>query len=237
MALVVGKGKRTRGGWGFGHARVGGGSPDDARWDVRKKDRAAEEGVRSPPDLRKEEGWGFGQRRVGGGSPDEDRWDLRKRCRGSPDNARWDLQKKRREEERNGGGSPDDVRWDLGKRTGDEEKKDARVDEVAEEEKVVIARVDEDAGRWCAAMRVPWVEEGPYMLYAGPCFAGAAPDPSELPIPSFVAGGAAAKRSSGGVTVRVALLFAAGIVLRLRQLQRVRVSRLALLFLSQYPVV
>ncbi|BAS78067.1 uncharacterized protein [Oryza sativa Japonica Group] len=225
-ALVVG---RARGGWGFGHERVGGGSPDDARWDARKKERAAEEGVRSP-DLRKKEGWDFGQRRVGGGSPDDDRWDLRKRTRGSPDDARWDLQKKRREEEeRNGGGSPEP---ELGKKNDEEEKKKvvvvvARGEEVEEEE---VKR----GKKWCAGMRVPWVEEGPHMLYAGPSFlAGAAPDPSSLPIPSFGPPRRRTSSSGGGVAVRVALIFLAGLVLRLRQLERVRVSRLALLCLSQ----
>ncbi|EEE56712.1 hypothetical protein OsJ_06211 [Oryza sativa Japonica Group] len=216
-ALVVG---RARGGWGFGHERVGGGSPDDARWDARKKERAAEEGVRSP-DLRKKEGWDFGQRRVGGGSPDDDRWDLRKRTRGSPDDARWDLQKKRREEEeRNGGGSPEP---ELGKKNDEEEKKKvvvvvARGEEVEEEE---VKR----GKKWCAGMRVPWVEEGPHMLYAGPSFlAGAAPDPSSLPIPSFGPPRRRTSSSGGGVAVRVALIFLAGLVLRLRQLERVRPS-------------
>nr|BAD21826.1 hypothetical protein [Oryza sativa Japonica Group]BAD28294.1 hypothetical protein [Oryza sativa Japonica Group] len=206
-ALVVG---RARGGWGFGHERVGGGSPDDARWDARKKERAAEEGVRSP-DLRKKEGWDFGQRRVGGGSPDDDRWDLRKRTRGSPDDARWDLQKKRREEEeRNGGGSPEP---ELGKKNDEEEKKKvvvvvARGEEVEEEE---VKR----GKKWCAGMRVPWVEEGPHMLYAGPSFlAGAAPDPSSLPIPSFGPPRRRTSSSGGGVAVRVALIFLAGLVLR-----------------------
>uniref|UniRef100_A0A0D9YQB3 Uncharacterized protein n=2 Tax=Oryza glumipatula TaxID=40148 RepID=A0A0D9YQB3_9ORYZ len=187
--------------------RVGGGSPDDARWDARKKERAAEEGFFRSPDLRKKEGWDFGQRRVGGGSPDDGRWDLRKRTRGSPDDARWDLQKKRREEEeRNGGGSPEP---DLGKKNDDEEKK---------KKVVVVARGEEEVkrGKWCAGMRVPWVEEGPHMLYAGPSFlAGAAPDPSSLPIPSFGPPRRRTSSSGGGVAVRVALIFLAGLVLRL----------------------
>lgn len=166
---------RARGGWGFGHERVGGGSPDDARWDARKKERAAEEGVRSP---------------------DDDRWDLRKRTRGSPDDARWDLQKKRREEEeRNGGGSPEP---ELGKKNDEEEKKKVVV--VARGEEVEEEEVKRRGKKWCAGMRVPWVEEGPHMLYAGPSFlAGAAPDPSSLPIPSF-----GPPSSGGGVAVRVA---------------------------------
>uniref|UniRef100_A0A0E0CIZ6 Uncharacterized protein n=1 Tax=Oryza meridionalis TaxID=40149 RepID=A0A0E0CIZ6_9ORYZ len=239
-ALVVG---RARGGWGFGHERVGGGSPDDARWDARKKkERAAEEGVVRSPDLRKKEGWwGFGQRRVGGGSPDDDKWDLRKRTRGSPDDARWDLRKRTR-------GSPDDARWDLQKKRREEEERNGggspepelgkKNDE--EEKKVVVGgrRGEEEVkrgGSWCAAgMRVPWVEEGPHMLYAGPSFlAGAAPDPSCLPIPSFGPPRRRTSSSGGGVAVRIALMFVAGLVLRLRQLERARVSRLALLVLIQ----
>lgn len=141
---------------------------------------------------------------------------------------RWDLQKKRREEEeRNGGGSPEP---ELGKKNDEEEKKKvvvvARGEEVEEEE---VKR----GKKWCAGMRVPWVEEGPHMLYAGPSFlAGAAPDPSS-PHPSFGPPRRRTSSSGGGVAVRVALIFLAGLVLRLRQLERVRVSRLALLCLSQ----
>uniref|UniRef100_A0A0E0NCW9 Uncharacterized protein n=1 Tax=Oryza rufipogon TaxID=4529 RepID=A0A0E0NCW9_ORYRU len=69
--------------------------------------------------------------------------------------------------------------------------------------------------KWCAGMRVPWVEEGPHMLYAGPSFlAGAAPDPSSLPIPSFGPPRRRTSSSGGGVAVRVALIFLAGLVLR-----------------------
>uniref|UniRef100_A0A0E0JYC6 Uncharacterized protein n=1 Tax=Oryza punctata TaxID=4537 RepID=A0A0E0JYC6_ORYPU len=49
-------------GWGFGQRRVGGGSPDNARWDLQKKRREEE-------------------RNGGGGSPDDVRWDLGKKRR------------------------------------------------------------------------------------------------------------------------------------------------------------
>uniref|UniRef100_A0A0D9VEI9 Uncharacterized protein n=1 Tax=Leersia perrieri TaxID=77586 RepID=A0A0D9VEI9_9ORYZ len=149
---------KTRAVWGFGQRRVGGGSPDDVRWDLRKKEReVAGGGGRSPergdlPEVRKKKReWGFGQHRVGGGSPDDDRWDLRKR---------------RREEERNrnGCGSPD-----LREKTEEEEAKKAD-DDVEEADDVEGEEEEDDVSGW----------------YGGPGFECAAPDPGSLPIPTFI---------------------------------------------------
>ncbi|KAF0933748.1 hypothetical protein E2562_019222 [Oryza meyeriana var. granulata] len=76
VAGAGGVGKRTRGGWGFGQHRVGGGSPDDARWDLRKRSRPElEKRMDGGFEKKRRDGWGFGQHhRVGGGSPDDARF-------------------------------------------------------------------------------------------------------------------------------------------------------------------
>uniref|UniRef100_A0A0E0CIZ8 Uncharacterized protein n=1 Tax=Oryza meridionalis TaxID=40149 RepID=A0A0E0CIZ8_9ORYZ len=126
-ALVVGS---REGAWRVGiRSRAGGGSPDDARWDARKKERTAEEGVRSP-DLRKKRVASAAARRMMTGGTSGRGPEVRRTMPGGTS--------RRRGEE---------WRWVA----------EAGPGEVEEEVK---------RGKWCAGMRVPWVEAGALPIYS-----------------------------------------------------------------------